>query len=240
MGVFVSQFGAIPAWHRQGMLTTRLLLLAAAAAAGFTAGNAEALTPLSADLSVDPSVIDGPSEMATLAPHAFERAPDDAFEPTARITNRRAHLQCVPFARRESGIEIYGNANTWWQQAEGRYEREGAPVEGAVLVLRGYRDDTRGHVAVVQQIVSPRLIIVDHSNWLNHGEITRDVPIRDVSEAGDWSVVQVWNVPARQWGSRKYKVRGFILDQLEPGADAAVPLAQQAAAESTETDQPIG
>jgi hypothetical protein len=52
--------------------------------------------------------------------------------------------------------------------------------------------------------------------------------------------VQVWNVPARQWGARKYKVRGFILDQLEPGAEAAVPLAQQAAAESTETDQPIG
>lgn len=240
MGVLVSQFGAIPAWLRQGMLTTRTIFLAAAAMAGFTATNANALTPLSADLAVDPSVIDGPSEVVTLAPKAFERASDDAFEPTARISNRRAHLQCVPFARRESGIEIYGNANTWWQQAEGRYQREGSPIENSVLVLRGYRDDTRGHVAVVKQIVSPRLIIVDHSNWLNHGEITRDVPIRDVSEAGDWSVVQVWNVPARQWGSRRYKVRGFILDELLPGASADVPLAQQAAAESTETDQPIG
>jgi surface antigen len=209
------------------MLTTRSLLLAAAAAAGFTAGNAEALTPLSADLSVDPSVIDGPSENATLAPSAFERAPDAAFEPTARIANRRAHLQCVPFARRESGVAIFGDANTWWQQAAGRYEREGAPVEGAVLVLRGYHDDSRGHVAVVKQIVSPRLIIVDHSNWLNHGEITRDVPIRDVSDAGDWSVVQVWNVVGRQWGARTYKVRGFILDQLDPNApQGAVPLQQ--------------
>lgn len=206
--------------------------------AGFTAGNANALTPLSADLSVDPTVVEGPSQMATLAPRSFERAPDEAFEPVARISNRRAHLQCVPFARRESGVEIFGNANTWWQQAEGRYERVGAPSEGSVLVLRGYRDDTRGHVAVVKQMVSPRMIIVDHSNWLNHGEITRDVPIRDVSEAGDWSVVQVWNVTARQWGARKYKVRGFILDQLLPGASADVPLATQASAD--ETDQPIG
>ena len=30
--------------------------------------------------------------------------------------------QCVPFARAASGIQIYGDAWTWWDQAEGRYQ----------------------------------------------------------------------------------------------------------------------
>ncbi len=205
------------------MLDTRAILLAAAAAAGFTtATDAHALTPLSIDLSVDPSVTDGPSEHATLAPIAFARLPDAAYEPSARVTNGRARLQCVPFARHESGVELYGNANTWWTQATGRYETAQAPNEGAVLVLRGYADPNRGHVAVVREIVSPRLIVVDHANWLNGGEITRDVPIRDVSAAGDWSEVQVWHVPGRHWGARTYNVQGFILNLLaQTRAEAA-------------------
>lgn len=194
------------------MLTTRALLMAAAAAAGFTATEAQALTPLALDTAIDPMVTEGPSEHATLAPSAFERAPDAAYEPTAVIADRRARSQCVPYARRASGVEIYGNANTWWQQAEGRYERVNAPEEGGVLVLRGYNNANRGHVAVVREIVSPRLIIVDHANWLNGGEITRNVPIRDVSAAGDWSEVQVWNVQGRHWGGRTYQVQGFILN----------------------------
>ena len=76
------------------------------------------------------------------------------------------------------------------------------------------------NVAVVREVVSPRLIIVDHSNWLNTGEITRDVPIRDVSEAGDWSQVQVWNVPGRHWGGRTYRVQGFIVNMLTEQARA--------------------
>lgn len=197
------------------MLDTRAILFAAAAAAGFSAAaDADALTPLSIDLAIDPSVTDGPSEFATMAPHAFERAPDEAYEPTARVTNSRARLQCVPFARRESGVDIYGDASTWWAQARGRYETAAAPAEGAVMVLRGYANANRGHVAVVREVVSSRLIIVDHANWLNGGEITRDVPIRDVSEAGDWSEVQVWHVPGRHWGARTYNVQGFILNLL--------------------------
>ena len=177
--------------------------------------NAEALTPLSTDLSIDPAITEGPSEHAVLAPSAFERQPDAAYEPTGRITNRRAHLQCVPFARAESGVDIHGDANTWWNQARDQYERTNAPSEGAVLVLHGYQDANRGHVAVVREIVSPRMIIVDHANWLNHGEITRDIPVRDVSPNNDWSQVQVWYVPTRQWGARTYNVQGFILNMLQ-------------------------
>jgi len=77
--------------------------------------------------------------------------------------------------------------------------------------------------------VSPRLIIVDHANWLNAGEITRDVPIMDVSEAGDWSEVKVWHVPGRHWGGRTYDVQGFILNILTDAAQhqAVAQTAQQ-------------
>ena len=33
------------------------------------------------------------------------------------------YLQCVPYARQVSGIRIFGDAHTWWGQAEGRYAR---------------------------------------------------------------------------------------------------------------------
>lgn len=217
----------------QGMLTKSALLLAAAAAmAGFTASEAEALTPLAMDLAIDPAITDTPSQHATLAPSAFERPADEAYEPTAYVADPKASLQCVPFAREESGVEIYGNANTWWRQARGRYETAQTPEEGGVMVLRGYNSAARGHVAVVREIVSPRLIIVDHANWLNAGEITRNVPIRDVSPNGDWSQVQVWHVPGRHWGARTYQVQGFILDLIEhaqaqtpPAAPTAQPVA---------------
>lgn len=206
------------------MLDTRAILLAAASIAGLSAANdASALTPLSIDMAIDPAVTEGPSEFSTMAPRQFERAPDDAYEPTARVSNSRAHLQCVPFARRESGVEIYGDANTWWSQAQSQYETTAAPTEGAVLVLHGYANANRGHVAVVREVVSSRMIIVDHANWLNGGEITRDVPVRDVSEAGDWSKVQVWHVPGRHWGARTYDVQGFILNLVTQAAAEAQP-----------------
>lgn len=204
------------------MFDTRALLVAAATVTGFAGlpSDADALTPLSLDLAIDPTVVEGPSEYAMMAPSSFERAPDEAYEPIARVTNYRSRLQCVPFARNESGVEIFGNANTWWGQAQGRYETAEAPSEGAVMVLHGYNTNTRGHVAVVKEQVSPRMVIVDHANWLNGGEITRDVPVMDVSVAGDWSEVRVWNVTGRHWGGRTYRVQGFILNVLTEQARA--------------------
>lgn len=218
------------------MFDSRALLVAAAAVTGFAGlpSEAEALTPLSLDLAIDPTVTEGPSEHALLAPSSFERASDDAYEPIARVTNWRSRLQCVPFARRESGVEIYGNANTWWRQAAGRYETAENPSESAVMVLEGFNTNARGHVAVVTEVVSPRLVIVDHANWLNAGEITRDVPVMDVSAAGDWSEVRVWHVPGRHWGGRTYRVQGFILNMLTEAAQRLQM--QQAQAQP----QPIG
>src|SRR3546814_993934 len=36
-------------------------------------------------------------------------------------------LQCVPYARTVSGVRIYGDALTWWDQAENHYKRGHAP-----------------------------------------------------------------------------------------------------------------
>lgn len=127
-----------------------------------------------------------------------------------RISDYSARLQCVPFARQASGIQIFGDANTWWRQAEGRYPRSSSPAPGSVLVMRGYANPGRGHVAVVTEIVSERLIRVNHANWLNNGEISVDVPVMDVSANNDWSELRVWHIPGNHWGGRVYSAEGFI------------------------------
>jgi CHAP domain len=206
---------------RDFVMTTRAILIATAAIAGFAAQGAEARTPLSIDAATAMPEMGSAGNYARLAPAAFVRPPVEQFEPNALLADRRARLQCVPFARREAGVEIYGDASTWWAQAKDRYQRTHAPSEGAVLVLQGYASPQRGHVAVVREVLGDRMIIVDHANWLNSGEITRDVPVRDVSERGDWSAVQVWHVPGAHWGARTYRVEGFIRDRDRARATAA-------------------
>jgi hypothetical protein len=136
-------------------------------------------------------------------------APIDPYAPP-RIVEGMGPLQCVPFARSASGVEIYGDANTWWEQAEGRYPRSSIPAPGSVLVLRGYNDNTRGHVAVVTALVSSRVIRVDQANWQNAGEVALGVPVIDVSPNNDWSQVRVWWIPSNDWGLRIYEAQGFI------------------------------
>ena len=135
---------------------------------------------------------------------------DGHFASPEVIDSGRA-MQCVPFARAESGVQIYGDAHTWWDQAADAYEREDEPSEGAVMVLRGYKRDDRGHVAVVRRVEGDREIVIDHANWLNDGKIYLDQPVLDVSEDNDWSKVRVWYDPGHQYGARIYTVQGFIL-----------------------------
>lgn len=142
--------------------------------------------------------------------------------PSPRVVDRGERLQCVPFAREESGVEIYGDAHTWWAKADGRYERESEPEEGAVMVLKGYKRSDRGHVAVVKSIESDREIVINHANWLNDGKIYLDQPVLDVSEDNDWTQVRVWYAPGGQYGARIYDVEGFILPhKLYAGAAKA-------------------
>ena len=120
-------------------------------------------------------------------------------------------LQCVPFARDHSDIKIYGDAYTWWDQAAGKFQRGATPQSGAVMVLMGYAGPERGHLAVVQKIISPREIRVDHANWLDDGSIYLNDPVVDVSQDNDWSAVRIWNIQTGAWGGNVYPVQGFIL-----------------------------
>lgn len=130
-----------------------------------------------------------------------------------RAGNRNAAeslLQCVPYAREQSGVQIYGDAYTWWDQSQGRYAHSTMPSQGSVMVLYNYAGPARAHVAVVKQIVNPREIRIDHANWLDDGAIYTDDPVRDVSPENDWTQVRVFNIRNQAWGGRVYQVQGFI------------------------------
>jgi surface antigen len=132
-----------------------------------------------------------------------------------------AYLQCVPFARAESGVDLFGNAESWWAQAEGRYARGHEPRVGAVLSMPGTRAMPHGHVAVVRQIISDREILIDHANWSpingRRGQVERGVRAVDVSAAGDWSQVRIWYAPIRDLGLRANPAHGFIYSDAAKG-----------------------
>ncbi len=127
--------------------------------------------------------------------------------------------QCVPYAREISGIQIFGNANTWWSQAAGRYERGNEPRVGAVLAFASTGRMRLGHVAMVSAVVSEREIMLTHANWSRRGGIETNVRAIDVSDAGDWSVVKVWYGPNGGLGTSSYPTRGFIYSGKASGID---------------------
>ncbi|HEY1447949.1 MAG TPA: CHAP domain-containing protein [Caulobacteraceae bacterium] len=146
--------------------------------------------------------------------------------------------QCVPFARLVSGIQIFGDARTWWGQAAGRYETGYTPKAGAVLCFKPVGRMYLGHVAVVTQVLTDRVIQITHANWSlidgDRGHVEKNVTVIDVSPAGDWSQVKVWNAPSRDLGATTYPTYGFIygdapVNKIAQAQQAAVALAQNAA-----------
>jgi hypothetical protein len=152
-------------------------------------------------------------------PDSFVTGEETGSELGARVQTPDAPLECVPYARTRSGIAIFGDASTWWQQAAGRFARNSSPVLGSVMVLTGYAGPGRGHLAVVTGMTSEREIRVDHANWLNDGAIYLDDPVVDVSPDNDWSEVRVWNARAGAWGVKTYIVQGFIGPGPAQGTD---------------------
>jgi CHAP domain len=128
-------------------------------------------------------------------------------------------LQCVPYARALSGVEIRGDAHTWWGQADGKYDRGNAPKVGAVLAFPPHGKMRLGHVAAVRRVVDDRTIIISHANWSTiggvRGHIEEDVRAVDVSDAGDWSRVRVWYTPNAALGSTQWPVHGFIYPKVK-------------------------
>lgn len=140
-------------------------------------------------------------------------------------------LQCAPFARQVSGIDIHGNANTWWGQAEGRYDRGHEPRVGAVLAFAASRSMPVGHVAMVSKVVGSREVLLTHANWSYRGGIERDVRAVDVSPNNDWTDVRVWYGPIGNLGLRSNPARGFIYASA-PKPALATPV-QVASADTT-------
>ena len=171
--------------RRLALLLPLLLLLAACA--GKTTG--VSLTPQNAMLPPNPSPADGI--------HPYQGA----------------LMQCVPYARQVSGIDITGDAWSWWDGAAGKYDRGHQPRFMAVLVLSRTQRLKLGHVAVVMDIMGPRQIRVTHANFgsepVSRRVIYDSMPVADVSPDNDWSLVRFWNYQAQAWGIL-YPASGFI------------------------------
>lgn len=177
--------------------------------------------------------------------------------PLAAVTADRAddedealpYRQCVPFARTASGIDLYGDAHTWWDQAEGRYARGHVPQVGAVMSFRPYRAMQLGHVAMVSKVIDERTVLLRHANWSpidgRRGQVELDVRAVDVSPENDWSEVRVWYAPLGDLGTTHWPVNGFIYRKKAPHpgvlkpavlAEAAAPRRVQLAAHASRID----
>ena len=141
-------------------------------------------------------------------------------------------IQCVTFARADSGIELSGNASAWWDHAAGVYARGNRPEAGSVLNFRANGAMRMGHVAVVNQVLDSRTVEIDHANWGGpgavRGGISRDISVVDVSPANDWSAVRVGLGHSGDYGSI-YPTFGFIYNRPDRGtlvaaADHSAPV----------------
>ncbi len=130
------------------------------------------------------------------------------------VSQKLQHWECVPVARSLSGIQIRGDAHTWWGQAAGRYKRGNEPRRGAVLAFKPYGAMELGHVAAVSRVVDDRTVLVTHSNWSpingRRGQIEQNVRVVDVSDRNDWSRVRVWFAPSQDLGTTAWPTHGFI------------------------------
>lgn len=159
---------------------------------------------------------------ATSAPVLGQSQGESAVAASASISAIQfMALQCVPYARTVSGIQIYGDAHTWWGQAAGKYARGDRPKVGAVMAFKPHGRMELGHVAAVSKIVDSRTVLLRHANWslINgaRGQIEDDVRAIDVSEDNDWSKVKVWFAPIQGIGGTAWPVQGFIYNE-KPGA----------------------
>jgi surface antigen len=142
------------------------------------------------------------------------------------VTRSYGGLQCVPFARAASGIQLKGNAANWWDAANGVYARGQAPEAGSILNFRANGSMRLGHVAVVKSVLSSREIEIDHANWAgpgaSKGGVSRSIPVVDVSANNDWSAVRVGLGHSGNYGSI-YPTYGFIYDRPDTDVLARTP-----------------
>ncbi len=130
-----------------------------------------------------------------------------ALREAETLQSKGARVWCVPFARNLSGVEIRGNAKTWWGQAQGAFDVSKKPSTGAVMAFSATRSMPLGHVAVVSEVIDDRMVRVDHANW-HRNQVSLGMTVIDVSEKNDWSRVRLESNPGT-FGS-VYPINGFI------------------------------
>jgi surface antigen len=185
-----------------------------------------------------------PILMATVVALLAMPAMADTIVDSSRVTGGGSsalppYLQCVPYARAVSGIEIRGDAWTWWDQAKGQYARGTAPKVGAVMAFKPHGNMELGHVAAVSRIIDSRTVLLRHANWSpingRRGQIEDNVAAVDVSPDNDWSEVRVWFDPIQNLGATHWPVSGFIYPKKAPKAESA-----RAKPATRVDDDPIG
>ncbi|HXC89355.1 MAG TPA: CHAP domain-containing protein [Stellaceae bacterium] len=129
-------------------------------------------------------------------------------------SRRAAAANCALYARAVTGVDLYGAAGGWWDEAAGRYQRGPEPVVGSILVFRRTGRIPSGHVAVVSKVVGPSMVLVDHANWYR-GTVSRDMPVVDTSPNHDWTRVAVMNGGSGQLGA-DYPTYGFVYPRSGP------------------------
>jgi surface antigen len=177
----------------------------------------------------------------SVATPLYAKTPSHA-KASHKSSSSSPYLQCVTFARQLTGMQIFGDAWTWWEKATGKYDEGHAPKPGAVLVFRPQGKMRLGHVAVVSQIITDRYIQVTHANWSpingRRGQVEDHVNVLDVSDKGDWSKVKVWYGPLNDLGTTVYTTYGFIYndkpEQIAAPESAPQTSPMQAAAAATQ------
>jgi surface antigen len=153
-----------------------------------------------------------PARMA--APRATPRLASSPGGLNGSAETLPGYLQCAPYARQVSGIQLFGDAHTWWSQAAGHYSRGNTPRPGAVMAFRPHGKMVLGHVAAVSKVLDSRRVLLRHANWSpiagRRGQVERDVLAMDVSPGNDWSQVRVWYDPIHGLGTTHWPVSGFI------------------------------
>ena len=126
------------------------------------------------------------------------------------------------------------------------------PKTGAVLCFKPTQRMRLGHVAVVSQVLTDRIVQITHANWSpiegSRGKVEKDVTLVDVSPEGNWSQVKVWYDPSRDLGGSTYPTYGFIYQDAQAkvlasssisnAENTAIAMAQSAATQMASAVRP--
>lgn len=182
---------------------------------------ASTTVPAQARSTIDTDSSEGGSSERTRLVPSSSGAGSKSLGATTLAKKSEGYLQCVPYARDLSGIQIRGDAHTWWKQAAGRYARGTKPKVGAVMAFQPHGKSRLGHIAAVSRIVDARTILISHANWSDRGKIEKNVTAIDVSPKNDWSQVRVWYAPIGNLGGSHWPITGFIYNS-KPGKNEKI------------------